>query len=265
MDAAALGPRIVFDVLAGEVTLGGEVVQLPKRELEVFANLAVKGRHVPYDALHQEIWGGAGDDHAKLTASVRRLRKRLGARTVRGVDGGYVLAENVTCTLAELAELAYAPAPPSPATLAQLDAIRLRHRRYALGAARHWPWYGAWAAKIEAFVESADVTLGYQALAQYRYAVALERAHDAIALNALSQPGHELALRVLIARGNVVAARQLLGAYEATLRRTLGIGLPESLERITHEIVSQPFGNAHPRALDDDRIEGVRERGRYLS
>jgi DNA-binding winged helix-turn-helix (wHTH) protein len=263
MGEAARGPAIVFDVLAGEVTLGGETVQLPKRELEVFVNLAVKGGHVPPDALLEEIWGGAGDDHAKLTGTVRRLRKRLGFSSVRSVDGGYMLSENVTCTLAELAEFACAPAPPSPATLAQLDAIRLRHRHYALGVARHWPWYGAWVAKIEAFVESADVTLGYHALAQYRYTAALERAHDAIALNAVSQPGHELALRVLIAQGNVVAARQLLGAYETTLRRTLGIGLPESLERIIHEIVSQPSGNTRPRALDDDRTEGLRERRRF--
>jgi DNA-binding winged helix-turn-helix (wHTH) protein len=238
MDAEALGLAIVFDVLAGQVTLGGDAVQLPKREFEVFVNLAVKGRHVPCDVLLAEIWSDAGDDDAKLTATVRRLRKRLSSSTVRSVDAGYVLGENVTCTLADLAELASAPPPPSPAMLAQLDAIRLRHRRYMLGAARHWPWYGAWSAKIEAFVESADVTLGYHALAQHRYAVALERAHDAIALNALSQPGHELALRVLIAQGNVVAARQLIGVYEATLRRTLDIGLPDPLEHIIYEIVS---------------------------
>jgi DNA-binding winged helix-turn-helix (wHTH) protein len=231
-------PAIVFDVLTGEITAGGEVVRLPKREFEVFVNLAVKGRHVPYDVLLEEVWGDADDEHAKLKVTVGRLRKRLGFGTIRSVDAGYVLGANVTCTLAELEELAAAPAPRLPATMARLDVSRLRHRRGMMGAARHWPWYAAWSAKIEAFVEHADIILGNDALEHHRYGLALERARDAIALNAVSQAGHELALRALVAQGNDVAARQLLASYEATLQRTLGIALPESLERIVCETVA---------------------------
>jgi DNA-binding winged helix-turn-helix (wHTH) protein len=236
--AAASEPAIVFDVLTGEITIGDEVTRLPRREFEVFVNLAVKGRHVPYDVLLEEIWGDADNEPAKLKVTVGRLRKRLGFGTIRSVDAGYVLGGNVTCTLPELEELASAPPPPLPATVERLETIRLRHQRGMMGAARHWPWYGAWSAKIEALVERADITLGYHALAQRRYAVALERAHEAIALNAVSQAAHELALRVLVAQGSVVAARQMLTTYETTLRRTLGIGLPESLERMFCEMAS---------------------------
>lgn len=244
-------PAIVFDVLAGQVTVRGEVVRLPRREFEVFVNLAVKGRHVPYDVLLEEIWGYADDDNAKLKVTVGRLRKRLGFATVRSVDAGYVLGENVTCTLVELEELATAPPPPSPATMAKLEAVRLRYKHGMMGAARHWPWYGAWSGKIDTFVERAFVTLGYHALTLHRYGVALERGQEAIALNALSQGAHELILRVLVAQGDTVAARQTLVAYEGALHRTLGIDLPESLERIAAEMASQrpPPHAAEPRAI----------------
>ena len=235
---AAGEPAIIFDVLTGEITVGGEVVRLPGREFEVFVNLAVKGRHVPCDVLRKEIWGDVDDELGKLKVTMGRLRKRVGFGTIRSVGTGYVLAENVRCTLAELEELATAAPPPTPGEVARLEMIRLRHQRGMMGAARHWPWYGAWLAKIESLIERVDLSLGDYALAQRRYGVALERAHDAIALNAVSQAGHELALRALVAQGNVVAARQLLGSYERTLRRTLGIEVPESLARIVCEMAS---------------------------
>ncbi|HTD35271.1 MAG TPA: hypothetical protein VK665_16515 [Candidatus Elarobacter sp.] len=236
--SAVCAPPIVFDVLAGEITAGGEVVRLPRRELEVFANLAIKGRHVPYDVLLEEVWGDADDDHAKLKVTVGRLRKRLGFATIRSLGAGYAIGDNVTCTLAELEELASHAEPFGPATIARLEAIRQRHRRGMTGVARHWPWYTAWSAKIDAFVEHATLALGSHALAQRRFALALERAHDAIALNPVSQEAHGLALRALVAQGNAVAARQLLAAYAATLETTLGMAPPEALLRIVRERAS---------------------------
>jgi DNA-binding SARP family transcriptional activator len=230
-------PAIVFDVLAGEITADGETARLPRREFEVFVNLAIKGSHVPYDVLLEEVWGDADDDYSKLKVTVGRLRKRLGFGTIRSADAGYTIGPNVTCTLAELEELA-ATTHAAPATIARLDAIRLRHRRNTSAAARHWPWYAAWSAKIDAFVERAVLTLGSDALAHARYTTALERAHEAIALNAVSQDAHELGLRALVAQGNVVGARQLLASYAATLRRTLGIEPPERIARLVREIAS---------------------------
>jgi DNA-binding response OmpR family regulator len=236
--AAVPAPPIVFDVLAGEITAGGEIVRLPRRELEVFANLAIKGRHVTYDVLLEEVWGDADDDHAKLKVTVGRLRKRLGFATIRSLGAGYAIGENVTCTLAELEELASRAEPFGPSTIARLEGIRQRHRRGLTGVARHWPWYTAWSAKIDAFVEHATLALGNHALAQRRFPLALERAHDAIALNPVSQEAHELALRALVAQGNAVAARQLLAAYGATLETSLGMAPPEALLRIVRERAS---------------------------
>ena len=223
---AAAGPAIVFDVLSGEIAVDGELVRLPRREFEVFVNLAIKGRRVPYDVLLEEVWGDADADHAKLKVTVGRLRKRLGFGTIHSIDSGYETGTNVTCTLGELDELASAPPPLGQQTLARLDALRLRHRRDLAGTARNWRWYTAWSSKVDGLVESAVLALGNHALAARQYAVALERANDAIALNAVSQDAHELALRALVAQGSTVGARQLFAAYTATLRRTLGIVSP---------------------------------------
>ena len=234
---AAGEPAIVFDVLAGEVTAGGEVVRLPRRELEVFVNLAIKGRHVPYDVLLEEVWGDADDDHAKLKVTVGRLRKRLGFGVIRSADAGFVIGENVTCTLGELEELASAALPLTATTVARLDAMRLRHRGGSSGSGRHWPWYAAWSAKIDALVERALLVRGNDALAQRRYALALECAQDAIALDGVSQDAHELALRALVAQGSIVAARQLLAAYGSALH-ALGIDVPETLARTVRDLAS---------------------------
>ena len=236
--AAAAEPEIVFDVLSGEITARGETVRLPRREFEVFANLAIKGRRVPYDVLLEEVWGDPDNDYAKLKVTVGRLRKRLGFGTIRSIGAGYETGANVTCTLAELEELTSTAQPLSPATVARLDALRLRYRRELAGTARSWRWYTAWSVKVDAFAEAAAIALGNHALGERRYAVALERAHDAIALDTVSQDAHELALRALVAQGNTVAARQVLAAYAATLRRTLGIPVPETLSRIVADIAS---------------------------
>jgi DNA-binding SARP family transcriptional activator len=231
-------PPIVFDVLSGEITANGAPVRLPRRELEVFENLAIKGRPVSYDVLLEEVWGDADDDHAKLKVTVGRLRKRLGFATIRSVDAGYAAGPNVSCTLGELEELACAAEPFGPAMLARLEAIRARHRRGRTGIARNWPWYSAWSAKIDAFVGHVAVALGNHALAQRRYPAALECARDAIVLDPTGQDAHEIALRALVAQGNVVAARQMLAAYAATLRRTLGIDPPDALARVVRDLAS---------------------------
>ncbi|MDB5069389.1 MAG: Transcriptional regulatory protein terminal, partial [Candidatus Eremiobacteraeota bacterium] len=231
-------PAVAFDVLSSVITSGGELVRLPRREFEVFANLAIKGRRVPYDVLLEEVWGDADDDHAKLKVTVGRLRKRLGFETIRSIDAGYAIGANVTCTLAELEELASAQPPLARAALERLDAMRLRYRRELAGTARNWRWYTAWSAKADALIERAAVALGTHALEKLLYDVALDRARDAIALNAVSQDAHELALRALVAQGNAVGARQLLAAYAATLRRTLGMPVPDAVTRILRDIAS---------------------------
>ena len=228
---------IVFDVLTGEITADDESVRLPPRELEVFVNLAIKGRHVPYDVLLDDVWGSPDDNHAKLKVTVGRLRKRLGTRTILSLDAGYAIGGNVTCTFAELEVLAAVTAPLTPATFARLEAVRLRYR-HGLRSVRNWPWFAAWSTRIDAFIERAMIALGRHALAQRRFAVALERANDAIALNPVSQDAHEVALRALVALDNVVAARQLVGTYAATLEQTLGIALPEALARIVYDEVA---------------------------
>jgi len=233
---AGAGSAIVFDVLTGEITADGALVRLPPRELEVFVNLAIKGRHVPYDVLLEEVWGDADADHARLKVTVGRLRKRLGSGTIRSLDAGYAIGDNVTCSLAELEELARLSAPFGPATFARLDALRVRYRR-GLRTVRNWPWYASWSARIDAFVEHTVIALGEHAFAQRRFAVALDRAHEAIALNPVSQDAHELAARALIAIGNVVAARQLIVTYRTTLE-PLGIPLPDSLARIVYDEAS---------------------------
>jgi hypothetical protein len=230
-------PSIVFDVLTGEITAEGKIVRLPPREFEVFVNLAIKGRHVPYDVLLEEVWGDADDDHAKLKVTVGRLRKRLGTATIRSLDAGYAIGEGVTCTLTELAELARVNAPFGEATYTRLDALCARYRR-GLHTVRSWPWYATWSTRIDAFVEHALIALGNHALAQRRFTVALDRAREAIALNAVSQDAHELGLRALIALGNVVAARQMVAAYAETLDRTLGIPLPDALAHIVYDVAS---------------------------
>lgn len=231
-------PAVAFDVLSSEITAGGEVVRLPRREFEVFANLAVKGGHVPYDVLLEEVWGDADDDHAKLKVTVGRLRKRLGFETIRSAGAGFAAGANVSCTLAELEELVSAPPPLGAAALARLDAMRVRYRRDLAGTARNWRWYTPWSAKVDALVERGGVALGTKALQERRYDIALVRARDAIALNPVSQDAHELALRALVAQDNVVGARQLLAAYGATLRRTLGMPVPDALARIVRDIAS---------------------------
>ncbi|HEY0615837.1 MAG TPA: winged helix-turn-helix domain-containing protein [Candidatus Elarobacter sp.] len=229
---------ILFDVLSGKVTSNGEALRLPRRELELFANLAIKARHVSYDVLLEEVWGDGGDDHAKLKVTVGRLRKRLGFDSIKSLDAGYAIGENVTCTLAELEELAAAAEPYGAQTIARLEAIRARHRLGMSGIARNWPWYTAWSAKIDAFVEHVDVALARHALAQRRHGAALDCARDAIALNPLSQDAHEVALRALVAQGSTVAARQTLASYAAALHETLAIDPPERLSRIVREIAS---------------------------
>ncbi|GEM_PF-5046136 len=236
-DELAAAAAVVFDVLTREITVGAEAVRLPPREFEVFVNLAIKGGHVPYDALLEEVWGDADDDHAKLKVAVGRLRKRLGSATIRSIDAGYAIGENVTCTLAELEALARVTAPFGTAMFARLEAIVTRYRR-GLRTVRNWPWYAAWSTRIDAFIEHAIVALGNNALAQRRFAVALDRAHEAIAFNPVGQDAHELGLRALVALGNIVAARQMIAAYAETLDRTLGFPLPDSLARIVYDVAS---------------------------
>src|SRR5665213_1237507 len=125
-DELAAAAAVVFDVLTREITVGAEAVRLPPREFEVFVNLAIKGGHVPYDALLEEVWGDADDDHAKLKVAVGRLRKRLGSATIRSIDAEYAIGENVTCTLAELEALARVTAPFGTAMFARLEAIVTR-------------------------------------------------------------------------------------------------------------------------------------------
>jgi DNA-binding SARP family transcriptional activator len=236
-DAAAGGPAVVLDVLTGEFRADGAPVKLPRREYEVLANLVLKGRRVPYDVLLEEVWGDADGDYAKLKVTVGRLRKRLGSGTVRSIDAGYAAGPNVSCTMGELERLATAPRP-APAALARLDAMRLRYRRELGGAARNWRWYTEFSAKTDALVERAALALGAAALEERRHAVALERAQDAIALDPVSQDAHELGLRALVAQGNAVGARQLLSAYAATLRGTLGMPVPNTLARIVRDVAS---------------------------
>jgi hypothetical protein len=232
----AADPAIVFDVLSGEIIANGEVVRLPRREYEVLANLAIKSRHVPYDVLLEEVWGDANDDIAKLKVTVGRLRKRFGFGTVQSVNAGFVAGANVTCSLVQLEEFAGGSALLAVHDVQRLVAIRDRYANGKAGLTRGWPWYTTWAAKVDALVERAIVALGRYALAHGDDALALECAREAIAIDEVGQDGHELAVRALLAQGNVVAARQLLARYTVTLRRVLDIALPERLERLLRDI-----------------------------
>ena len=230
-------PTIVFDVLTGDVLANGEIVRLPPREYEVLANLAIKNRHVPYDVLLEEIWGDANDDTARLKVTVGRLRKRLGFGTVQSVSAGFVGGPNVTCTLSELEAFPFGPAPLTEANLERLESIRNRYVRGKAGISRGWPWYTSWAAKIDAFIERALLALGRDALAREDYAVALQRARDAIAIDGVGQDAHEVALRALVGQGNVVGARRMLSQYTGTLR-ALDIAPPAALTAIVSDIAS---------------------------
>lgn len=229
------GPAIVYDVLTEELRVGGEPQRLPPREFELLVNLVVKNRVVPYDDLLEEIWGDPGDDYARLKVTVGRLRKRFGPGIVRSAGGGYLIGARVSSSLGELEAAALTAQPLGDAAVQHLEAIR-RRQRHAGALTRNWPWFTTWAAKIDALVERITVALARHALAERRYAAALERAQDAIALDATSQEGHEIALRALVAQGNLVAARQLLAAYGTTLRGALGIDVPASLARIVHDV-----------------------------
>jgi hypothetical protein len=231
----AADPAIVFDVLSGEIVANGAVVRLPRREYEVLANLAIKGRHVPYDVLLEEVWGDANDDIAKLKVTVGRLRKRFGFGTVQSVNAGFVAGSNVTCSLAQLEEFAGGSALLATNDVQRLVAIRDRYANGKAGLTRGWPWYTTWAAKVDALVERAIVALGRYALAHGDDALALECAREAIALDEVGQESHELAVRALMAQGNVVAARQLLARYGVTLRRALDIALPEGLAQLVRD------------------------------
>lgn len=234
--AVAETPAIAFDVLSEEMRVGGEPVRLPRREFELLVNLAVKARHVPYDDLLEDIWGDAGGDYARLKVTVGRVRKRFGSCTIRSVDGGYVIGAHVTSTLGELERATLAAEPLAADATERLEAIRLQHRRAAASVTRNWPWYTPWAAKIDGLVERALVALARHALGERRYRVALERAREAIGLNAVSQEAHEIALRALMAQGNAVGARQLLAAYTTTLSGALGIDVPDAISRIVRDV-----------------------------
>lgn len=93
--------RLVFDPVSGEATVGGERLELPRREIRVLAALARRlGRTVLRESIEMAVYGFDDGIHSNtLDSHVSRLRRKLAdadagveIHAIRGV--GYLMRES---------------------------------------------------------------------------------------------------------------------------------------------------------------------------
>jgi DNA-binding SARP family transcriptional activator len=229
----ARADEIVFDIISGRLVIDGDVVTLGERQLELLTLLALRRRAVHRSEIASTIWPDASAESAlgALRTTISRLRAMPGLRDiVITASDGYALATNVGVPLRRLrslldeAETAAALAPGDREELeAAFDALVARDQTRVA----RWEWFAQTERELDVLQFRAGYALMQDAL-QRDPQRALDLARAMLAYDELDVTARTVAVRALLALGEVAAARRDVDAFEQTCREagTPGAEMP---------------------------------------
>jgi DNA-binding SARP family transcriptional activator len=221
----------------GRVLRGGTEVKLGHVPEAVLFALAEDPRGLPVAALLERFWGDLDSDAARnaLKVTLWRLRKALGAITIRAGDG--VRLTGVTVDMWD-AQNAYRSA---------LDAGDPARRETLLGQAlelwegerpaflAQWEWFDPIARRIDERRAEIAALLARIALEGGRPEDARRLGEKITAYDPLDEVGAEIVVRAHLARGDRAEALRSFRRYRTALRTELDCDPSPAFTRLVHE------------------------------
>ncbi|TAM92743.1 hypothetical protein EPN42_00290 [bacterium] len=228
--------KISVSLAHGSIAINGKPAALGGRRLELVLLLAGEGRPIHRSDLLERLWPRSNASSAgnALRVLLSRLRKDLGRDTLRRIGEYYVLDPAVDVDLDVLE--ARLRAVGAGRTLTPQERAGLGAELNALCADGFAPALPEWLSAAEtrtSTVRSEIATVLHEDAmggADYERAYGVGRMlldHDAC-----DELGCELAMRALLAAGDLAGARRELNAYAEALRMELGAPPAERLYRL---------------------------------
>lgn len=225
--AASSTTQLEVELLTGRVVRNGAAIKLSDKEFELLALLGSAHAPLSRDRIGEALWDHLDPEEwpNNLKVTLSRLRTKLAMRdAVLLLDGRYRLSPLIDVDLrraeAVLREsLGKALGDAARVELAELFAA---YRSGATGRYDRVSWAQQLSARIEDLVCRAGVILAEDAFARGRPDEALRFTRDVSEFDPLNEGACETALRVLLAAGEVDAARRELKRYAASLAAELG-------------------------------------------
>ncbi|HEY0384029.1 MAG TPA: BTAD domain-containing putative transcriptional regulator [Candidatus Elarobacter sp.] len=219
--------KLVVELLAGAVTLGGVPIRLSDKEFELLALLASTSGTCSRNRIGEALWEHLDPEEwsNNLKVTLSRLRAKLGIRDA-------VIVSNSAYRLSPLIEV----------DLRSVEAIVRQHQSgaldpklrtiasAALGAYRggaiaryeRYPWMHGLIARIDEMVCTLGTMLATDALRDGRLDEALSLTREIQAVDQYYEAACETAINVHRARGDVDAARREFRRYATALANELG-------------------------------------------
>jgi DNA-binding SARP family transcriptional activator len=219
-------PRLVIEILVARATLDGTPIRLTEKELEFLAFVATTPGALTRDRIGEALWGHLDPKgwRNNLKVTLSRVRSKLGSYdAVLSTDGRYRLSPAIEVDLrrAEALVRERQVRPIDERTREALRAILATHRSSALGSYERFAWAQPMLARIHSVICTAGSILAEDALTQGRFDEALEYAEAITAIDPYDESACELSIRVLLARGELSAARREFRRYAAALAEGL--------------------------------------------
>ena len=221
-------PHLSVELLAGRVVRDGEPVRLTEKEFELLALLGSTHGPLTRDRIGEALWDHLNPEEwaNNLKVTLSRVRSKLGIRdAVVVADGRYRLSAMIDVDLrrAEAVVREHASGARADAgTRGELQAILSAYRSGATARYERFAWMQPLLSRINDLASSAGAALAADALARERFDEAIAYAHDVAAIDPLNEGACEAAVRVLLARGEIDAARREFRRYSTALSEELG-------------------------------------------
>ncbi len=243
-------PRLVLELLAGRVTLNAMPVHLTEREFAFLAFIATAPGAPTRDRIGEALWEHLDPKEwgNNLKVTLSRVRSKLGSfDAILSADGSYRLSPAVEVDLRRAEGLVRERRTPSldAQTRQAMAAILAAHRSGATASYERFSWAQPMLARIHGIVCTAGAMLAEDAIAHLRFDEALAFAGQVAAVDPYDEAACEVVIRVLLARGDVNAARREFRRYAAALAEELDA---EPSARLVALVAAGPTASiSHPR------------------
>lgn len=219
--------QLRVELLSGRLVVDSVPVRLSDKEFELLALLGSAHGALSRDRIGEALWNHLDPEEwsNNLKVTLSRLRRKLGTRDVVGlVEGRYRLSPMIDVDLrrAEAVMRQYGTERLNDTVRAAFQAILDGYRNGAVSRYEHITWMQPLLARINELVCMAGIGLANDALMHGQYNKALAFASEAVEADPFNEAACEVIVRVLLARGDLDAARRAFRRHATALAEELG-------------------------------------------
>jgi DNA-binding winged helix-turn-helix (wHTH) protein len=233
-------PTLNVSLVARNVTYGDVEIALSKRGLELVMFLAHQRQSISAYTIAEAMWPGKSGALDTLYVTLGRLRSRLPIEAIDRQGDGYHLTRNVVVDLVIMEERCRAIQGHLPLSESQRSELKVICDR--LNASPNnmvpWEWFEGTQARIDRLRNQVVILLAQDAFERKAYNGALSLARTQLIRDECDETACEIAIRAALALDDRLTARNILHAYECSVKREIGTTPPTYLRDIVSGEIS---------------------------